>query len=153
MSEKGLVGGFSMNKKLVKSKRRIKDQGEVYTPEWLTKECVGKIKLESHIKDKTVCDPACGNCNLLVEIIKVKIEEGSTPLEALQTTYGVDIMQDNVWECRRRLFEIAYSYDKKPTKEWKTALLTNIRCANTLEKSLEEIFTAPLDEVDTCPQV
>jgi len=137
--------------KIVRDKKRVKKTGEVFTPEIVSKRLVEHLKEQDF--SKMAIDRACGDGNLLTQILKFKLQNGSTALEALQTTYGVDIMQDNVWECRRRLFEIAYSYDKKPTKEWKTALLTNIRCANTLEKSLEEIFTAPLDEVDTCPQV
>lgn len=137
--------------KIVRDKKRVKKTGEVFTPEIVSKRLVEHLKEQDF--SKMAIDRACGDGNLLTQILKFKLQNGSTALEALQTTYGVDIMQDNVWECRRRLFEIAYSYDKSPTKEWKTALLTNIRCANTLEKSLEEIFTAPLDEVDTCPQV
>lgn len=136
-----------MKEKLTKSKKRVKNQGEVFTPEWLVDEMLDKLPL-SLFQDptKTYLDPACGNGNILIRVLRRKIDNGSTPLQALQTTYGVDIMPDNIHECRKRLFTVAFEYDHRPTKEWKTALLTNIRVANTLEQSLEEIFTAPLTD-------
>ena len=136
-----------MKEKLTKSKKRVKNQGEVFTPEWLVEEMLDKLP-QSLFQDptKTYLDPACGNGNILIRVLRRKIDNGSTPLQALQTTYGVDIMPDNIQQCRKRLFTVAFEYDHRPTKDWKTALLTNIRVANTLEQSLEEIFTAPLTD-------
>ena len=37
------------------------------------------------------------------EVLIRKMENGSTFEQALSTVYGVDLMQDNVDECRRRL--------------------------------------------------
>lgn len=134
---------------VTKSKKRIKKTGEVFTPEWLVDEMLDRLPLDL-FKDpsKTYLDPACGTGNILVRVINKKIENGLTPLQALQSTYGVDLMADNISECRKRLFEVAYGHDKSPTTEWETVLLTNIRCASTLEKSLEEIFNAPPDELE-----
>lgn len=136
-----------MKEKLTKSKKRVKNQGEVFTPEWLVDEMLDKLP-QSLFQDpaKTYLDPACGDGNILVRVLRRKIDNGSTPLQALQTTFGVDIMPDNIQQCRKRLFTVAFEYDHRPIKEWKTALLTNIRVANTLEQSLEEIFTAPLTD-------
>ncbi len=122
--------------------------GEVFTPPETVKNLLDDFPDSAWSENETFLDSTCGNGNLLLEVLSRKIKNGSAPLRALQTVYGVDVMQDNVWECRRRLFEVSYSYDKNPTKEWRAALLTNIRCANALEKSLEEIFSAPPDEVD-----
>jgi hypothetical protein len=136
-----------MRKNLTKSEQRVRERGEIFTPEWLVDEMLDKLP-PSLFQDptKTYLDPACGDGNILVRVVRRKIDNGSTPLQALQTTFGVDIMLDNVQQCRKRLFAIAFGYDHRPTKEWKTALLTNIRVANTLEQSLEEIFTAPLTD-------
>jgi hypothetical protein len=130
-----------------KTKERVKQTGEVFTPEWLVDEMLDKLP-RSLFSDptKTYLDPACGDGNILVRVLRRKIDNGSTPLQALQTTFGVDIMPDNVQECRKRLFSVAFEYDQRPTKEWKVALLTNIRVANTLESTLEEIFNAPLTD-------
>lgn len=135
--------GFGVSK----TKERVKQTGEVFTPEWLVDEMLDKLP-RSLFSDptKTYLDPACGDGNILVRVLRRKIDNGSTPLQALQTTFGVDIMPDNVQECRKRLFSVAFEYDQRPTKEWKVALLTNIRVANTLESTLEEIFNAPLTD-------
>lgn len=136
-----------MRKKLTKSEQRVREKGEIFTPEWLVDEMLDKLP-HSLFSDptKTYLDPACGDGNILVRVLRRKIDNGSTPLQALQTTFGVDIMPDNVQECRKRLFTVAFEYDQRPTKDWKVALLTNIRVANTLESTLEEIFNAPLTD-------
>ena len=132
----------------MRSKLRSNKLGEVFTPSGLVRELIDKIPdLFFEDKTKTYLDPACGSGNILVEVLNKKIQHGSTPLQALQTTYGVDIMPDNVLECRKRLFEVAYKHDPSPTKKWETILLTNIRCANSLEKPLEEIFNVPPDKM------
>jgi len=138
-----------MRKNLTKSEQRVRERGEIFTPEWLVDEMLDKLP-QSLFQDptKTYLDPACGDGNILVRVLRRKIDNGSTPLQALQTTFGVDIMPDNVQECRKRLFSVAFEYDQRPTKDWKVALLTNIRVANTLESTLEEIFNAPLTDDD-----
>jgi len=52
---------------------------------------------------KTFLDPSCGDGQFLGEIIIKKMENGSTFKQALETTYGVDLMLDNVELCRDRL--------------------------------------------------
>ena len=90
-----------MTEKLVKTKKRVADVGEVFTPRWLVDEIIEALP-KSLFEDprKTFIDPACGNGNFLVEVIAKKRQSGATPLEALATIYGVDIMADNVVECR-----------------------------------------------------
>jgi len=130
-----------------KNEKRIKELGEVFTPKQLVEQTLEHVREQDwQNRETTFLDPACGNGNFLVEILEKKIKNGNSVLQALQTTYGVDIMSDNVRECRKRLFEVGLKYDKAPTKEWKAALLTNIRVANTLENTLEEIFNAPLTD-------
>jgi hypothetical protein len=52
---------------------------------------------------KTFLDNSCGDGQFLGEVLIRKMENGSTFEQALSTVYGVDLMQDNVDECRRRL--------------------------------------------------
>jgi hypothetical protein len=53
--------------------------------------------------NKTFLDNSCGDGQFLGEVLIRKMENGSTFEQALSTVYGVDLMQDNVDECRRRL--------------------------------------------------
>tara|TARA_R110000796_G_scaffold8930_3_gene30732 strand:+ start:295 stop:723 length:429 start_codon:yes stop_codon:yes gene_type:complete len=134
-----------------KSQERVKTTGEVFTPGWLVNEMLDRLPEElwsDH--SKTYIDPACGDGNILLRVVRRKIKNGSSPLQALQTTYGVDIMEDNVQVCRRRLLrEVTGNKKQIKIEEYRPhaeALKANIKCANTLEQSLEEIFTAKRQE-------
>ena len=121
--------------KLIKSKKRVKEKGEVYTPPELVNEMLDRLPQSQWAPDKTFLDPACGNGNMLVEVIRRKIENKSCPTQALATTFGIDIMEDNVSETKERLLEFtdrsaeAYYWVNK-----------NIKCADSLEVDWEEIF-------------
>ena len=89
---------------VTKSKKRIKKTGEVFTPTPLVQEILDTLD-QTVFKDptKTFLDPTCGDGQLLGEALIRKMENGSTFEQALATTYGVDLMQDNVDLCRERL--------------------------------------------------
>jgi len=83
---------------------RVKATGEVFTPTPLVQEVLDRLD-PSLFQDltKTFLDPTCGDGQFLGEVLIRKIENGSTFDQALQTIYGVDLMQDNVDLCRERL--------------------------------------------------
>lgn len=93
-----------------RSTERIKQTGEVFTPLPLVDEILDKLPQEL-FKDptKTFLDPACGDGNFLVRVVAYKIFHGSTPKQALETTYGVDIMEDNIVHCKERLLTHAWA--------------------------------------------
>jgi type I restriction-modification system DNA methylase subunit len=87
-----------------RDKVRVKATGEVFTPTPLVQEILDQLPIEIFVEEsKTFLDPACGDGQLLSEILIRKMENGSTFEQALSTTYGVDLMQDNVDLCRERL--------------------------------------------------
>ena len=87
-----------------RDKVRVKATGEVFTPTPLVQEILDQLpQLLFADADKTFLDPACGDGQFLGEAVIRKIENGSTLEQALRTTYGVDLMQDNVDLCRERL--------------------------------------------------
>jgi len=85
---------------------RLKQTAEVFTPNALVNKMLAKLPREVWKKGKTFCDPACGNGNFLVWVLIRKIKRNHKPLEALRCIYGVDIMRDNIRECRMRLLKI-----------------------------------------------
>jgi type I restriction-modification system DNA methylase subunit len=94
--------------KLTKSAKRVKDLGEVFTPKWLVIDMLRKLPHDVWEDDaKTFCDPACGNGNFLAIVLQLKLRLGHDPTQALRTIYGVDIMPDNISECKQRLLKIA----------------------------------------------
>jgi hypothetical protein len=83
---------------------RVKATGEVFTPTDLVREMLEKIP-QDQFQDptKTFLDNSCGDGQFLGEVLIRKMENGSTFKQALSTTYGVDLMIDNVDLCRERL--------------------------------------------------
>ena len=119
----------------VRSIERKKALGEVFTPPELVKIMLDKLPDEVWSDtSKTFCDPAgCGNGNFLVEVIKRKIEAGLTPARALNTTFGIDIMQDNIDECRERLLKQAEeSSNEERNEQWVKIVEHNIICGDAL---------------------
>jgi hypothetical protein len=91
-----------------RDKLRIKQTAEVFTPTQLVQEMLDKLEEESPelFKDptKTFLDNSCGDGQFLSEVVIRKMERSGCSLEqALSTTYGVELMEDNVIECRKRL--------------------------------------------------
>jgi type I restriction-modification system DNA methylase subunit len=87
-----------------RDRARVKATGEVFTPTPLVQEILDKLPAEQFQDPaKTFLDPSCGDGQFLGEVLIRKMENGSTLEQALTTIYGIDLMQDNVDECRKRL--------------------------------------------------
>lgn len=86
----------------VKSKDRVNNFGEVFTDDREVNAMCDLIPDWSG----NVLEPACGNGNFLVEILKRKISMGIDPIQASGEIYGIDIQEDNVREAIERLCEI-----------------------------------------------
>jgi hypothetical protein len=113
---------------------RKKQTAEVFTPQSLVIEMLKKLPKDSWNEDKTFCDPSAGNGNFLVIILKAKLKLGHDPLKAISTIFGVELMSDNVIECRHRLFEIIKSYitDVEQLKQAAQIIQRNIISADAL---------------------
>jgi len=106
------------SKKHVKSKQRVTDHGEVFTSEREVNAMLDLVKQETDRIDSRFLEPACGTGNFLVEILKRKLaivasrykksqlEYERYAVIAISSMYGIDILEDNVMECRNRLFDI-----------------------------------------------
>ena len=87
-----------------RDRTRVKATGEVFTPTPLVQEILDQIPVgQFNDPTKTFLDNSCGDGQFLGEVLIRKMENGSTFEQALSTVYGVDLMQDNVDECRKRL--------------------------------------------------
>jgi hypothetical protein len=115
----------------MRTKERVKSLGEVFTPPSLVNEMLDKIPQTELLNPvKTIGDVAgCGNGNFLVEILNRRIAAGVSHLDALKTIFGVDIMADNVAECKQRL-----SLGSKNKDVW-TVLNHNVICADALDST------------------
>lgn len=107
-----------MLKKLVISKQRVTDHGEVYTDKREVNAMLDLVKQETERIDSRFLEPACGTGNFLTEILerklcvvesrykKSQLDYERNAVLAVSSIYGIDILEDNVVECRNRLFEI-----------------------------------------------
>lgn len=107
---------------LVKSKQRVADHGEVFTPSWLVEDMLDLVKSESERIDSRFLEPACGSGNFLKSVLKRKLitvqarygksdfERRHHALFALMCIYGIELLRDNVEECRESLLNIYSEY-------------------------------------------
>lgn len=111
-----------MAESLITSKQRVADHGEVFTPAWMVEAMLDLVKDESYRIDSRFLEPACGSGNFLVKILKRKLaqverEYGKSDFEkrhfalfAVMCIYGIELLSDNIAECRANLLEILAEY-------------------------------------------
>lgn len=109
---------------LIKSRQRIADHGEVFTPAWLVEAMLDLVKEESERIDSRFLEPACGSGNFLIQVLKrklaaVELKYGKSDFEkrhyallAVMCIYGIELLEDNISECRANLLEIVADYLK-----------------------------------------
>lgn len=120
---------FDFMSGIERDRLRVKETAEVFTPTPLVQEMLDKLPQEL-FEDwtKTFLDPSCGDGQFLSEVIIRKMERSGCTLEqALSTTYGVELMEDNVKLCKERLA------GPNPTQEILDILDKNIVCADALK--------------------
>lgn len=114
-----------------RDKNRVKQTAEVFTPTPLVLEMLDKLEEQDPTlfsdPNKTFLDNSCGDGQFLSEVVIRKMEKSGCTLEqALISTYGVELMEDNVIECRKRLA------GPNPTPEIIEIVKKNIVCHDAL---------------------
>ncbi|WBX82339.1 N-6 DNA methylase [Sphingosinicella microcystinivorans] len=107
---------------LIKSKQRVADHGEVFTPPWLVEKMLDLVKGETERIDSRFLEPACGSGNFLVPILQrklaaVELKFGKSDFEkrhhallGLMCCYGIELLADNIAECRANMLEVFAAY-------------------------------------------
>lgn len=107
---------------LIKSKQRVADHGEVFTPPWLVDAMLDLVKEESERISSRFLEPACGSGNFLTQILKRKLaavelrygksefDRNHYALLGLMCIYGIELLTDNIEECHANLLEIFAQY-------------------------------------------
>ena len=100
------------------SRKRVADHGEVYTAKREVNAMLDLVEQETERIESRFLEPACGTGNFLIEILerKLRVVENrysKNQLEyerysvlAVSSIYGIDILEDNVQQCRHRLFGV-----------------------------------------------
>lgn len=130
-----------------KRKARRKQTAEDFTPPELVNEMLDKLPPELFIDPiKTFIDPAAGNGNFLVEVLRRKLSHNHPPLQALETTFGVELMPDNVEEMRERLLDVLLEHHPDLDDDSKDKAIgilnTNIICHDALTWNFEDWCSA-----------
>ena len=107
---------------LIKSKRRVADHGEVFTPHWLVEKMLDLVKGETERIDSRFLEPACGSGNFLVPILQRKLaavelkfgksdfDKSHYALLGLMCCYGIELLTDNIDECRAIMLGVFADY-------------------------------------------
>ena len=107
---------------LIKSKRRVADHGEVFTPPWLVQKMLDLVKGETERIDSRFLEPACGSGNFVVHVLQRKLaavevkfrknefERRHYSLLGVMCTYGIELLADNIAECRANMLEVFANY-------------------------------------------
>ena len=142
----------------VKSKSRVRDRGEVFTAEREVNNILALTQATSN-RYWRFLEPACGNGNFLEVILRQRLEHLKqdriewhaknrefSVLKVLSTIYGVDIAEDNIAECKKRLRGVIFDYlPKKSSKEFlfamNTIMDTNLIVGDMLNGKDKVFFT------------
>jgi hypothetical protein len=107
---------------LVKSKQRVADHGEVFTPAWMVEAMLDLVNDECERIDARFLEPACGSGNFIVRILQrklaaVELKYGKADFErqhyallGLMCIYGIELLDDNINECRANVLEVFADY-------------------------------------------
>ncbi|MDR2585341.1 MAG: SAM-dependent methyltransferase [Prevotellaceae bacterium] len=109
--------------KQVKSKKRVADHGEVFTPVWVVNDMLDLLPAEVWQPQKTFLEPACGEGAFLIEVYRRKLQTIKTEKQdewewqatiATSSIYGIELLEDNAKQCVKNLMLVFDSfYDKK----------------------------------------
>lgn len=107
---------------LVRTRQRVRDHGEVFTPPGLVEAMLDQFKDESERVDSRFLEPACGSGNFLIQVLTRKLatverkygrsdfERRNYALLGLMCIYGIELLEDNIVECRQNLLVIFDAY-------------------------------------------
>jgi hypothetical protein len=106
----------------IKSKERVAEHGEVFTPPHLVEAMLDLVKDETQRIDSRFLEPACGSGNFLIKILQRKLDAvnkkyGQSDFEnrhysllAVMSIYGIELLPDNIAECRHNVLQILSNY-------------------------------------------
>ena len=146
----------------IKSRERVASYGEVFTAQREVNSMCNLVADMCKNYSATFLEPACGNGNFLAEILSRKLSAIThTPdyerksLIALSSLYGIDILSDNITECRKRLFALwnTRREHSQPAKIQAARILQhNIVCADTLKPDTITLYQWTFPDNDIVPE-
>lgn len=147
-----------VSEKQIRSRKRVEQHGEVFTSEREVNAMLDLVLQETERIDSRFLEPACGTGNFLIEILRRKLNvvclryrKSQSIYEkyaftAVASVYGIDLLEDNVMDCRARLFgmfDADYSrlFKSNCSEDFRNAirflLKKNIICGDALKLTKE----------------
>lgn len=133
------------NEKIIKSKNRVQNHGEVFTPKKIVKEMLDLPTIHEACQNltSTFLEPAAGEGVFLVEVLTRKmnmVEKNygddltcyeNYSLLALSTLYGVELLEDNAKKCAMNMYQVYYEayqqFARKHGKKIKAKVLNSAK--------------------------
>lgn len=147
----------------IRSRQRVADHGEVFTPAWMVDDMLDLVKVETERIDSRFLEPACGSGNFLVPVLRRKLvaveaRHGKSDFEkrhyavlALMCVYGIELLADNAQECRRNLLDTFLEFlGSKADGQWSRAAQTVL--GNNIVQGDALTMTTPDDDPITFPE-
>lgn len=135
------------------SKARVERYGEVFTSQNIVEDMLKMVESQTYRIDSRFLEPACGNGNFLEAVLIKKLDSAYSTYKAstydferysilaVSSIYGIELLYENVEECRERLYRVwlkyfkkfrRYKLDENLCKTCKFILDKNIICGNAL---------------------
>ncbi|OZI12986.1 methylase [Bacillaceae bacterium SAS-127] len=118
----------SANEKIINSKKRVQNHGEVFTPKRIVKNMLDLPNIRETCQNltSTFLEPAAGEGVFLVEVLNRKMKmvaknygDDLTRYEnysllALSTLYGIELLEDNAQRCVMNMYQVYFeAYQQK----------------------------------------
>ena len=131
------------DKNIIKSKDRVQQHGEVFTPKWMVKKMLAEPSIQEKLHDlnATFFEPSAGEGAFLKEILQQKLNYVDNissksswkrnALWALMSIYAIELLNDNVIKAKSSMIKLL----SKNTDVYKSAefiIKANIVQGNTL---------------------
>ena len=145
---------------LIKSRQRVSDHGEVFTPSWLVEDMIDLVKIESERIDSRFLEPACGSGNflklvLLRKLNTVQVKYGKSEFErkhqalfALMCIYGIELLGDNIAECKEILLEVFSTYLSIGPEDYLFRAAKTVLNANILQGDALTLMTTDGNHIE-----
>lgn len=130
---------------LIKTKQRVTDHSEVFTPSHIVEEMLDLVADEAERIDSRFLEPACGEGNFLRQVLfrklaTVQTKYGQSEFErrhygllCVMCIYGMELLEDNAVVCRQNLVEIFSSFIGEDEDEEWTRAAQNVMDCNIIQ--------------------
>lgn len=139
---------------LIRSKKRVADHGEVFTPKWMVDAMLDLVKGETERIDARFLEPACGSGNFLVPVLQRKLvavefkfaksdfNKRHYALLGLMCCYGIELLADNIEECRANMLEVLSAYLRLTPEDDLYRAASHVLAANLVQGDALTMKTA-----------